>query len=1613
MDRTRRQRLPRYASKKARARIRPSRRARFEALEPRLPLAAILVTSVGDSIAVDGVVTLREAITAANTNAPVGDAPAGDPGNDTISFDIAGSGPHVIAPASPLPAIVDTLSIDGTTEPDYAGTPVIELNGALAGNADGLALRAGSSGSSVEGLSITGFALQGVVATDSGGHTIRGNLLGLKPNGTTPEANRNGVLLIGSHDNVIEGNTATGNVFNGVVIIDGSTGNEVSNNILGLDAAGSASVFPNHRNNGLIVIDSFGTSVSDNTISGNGFSGINVIRSDDSTIDGNKIGTDVNGTLDRGNGSNGIILNVAASSVISNNLLSGNDFAGVNLFRSSNAQIFGNLIGTDVSGTSMIPNQVNGIAVQSNSIDTHIEDNLISGNGFAGVNLFQSSNTQIRGNLIGTDVNGAFAIGNGRGIAVQQSSQGTVIGGDTPSARNVISGNSSYGIGLFNDSTDTLIEGNYIGTDVTGELDLGNGGDGVSIFAAGNVVRGNVISGNSSEGVLVSGDANQIEGNFIGTNQGGTAILGGRVGNNNFEGIELDFGSGNIVIGNVLSGNTNVGIEVNASNTVVRDNVIGLDVTGTNDLGNWNDGVLILNAEQTSLESNLISSNLSGVNVRASHDTTLKDNRIGTDIEGRIDLGNRMNGVIVQSSSGNTVVDDNLISGNDFAGINIFQSRDTQIRGNLIGTDVNGAFAIGNGKGIAVQQDPEGTVIGGDSASARNLISGNSDYGIGLFNGSTNTLVEGNYIGTDITGELDLGNAGNGVDVFASGNVVRGNVISGNSGDGVFVGGDENRIENNFIGTNKDGTAIIGVLPEHNNRNGIWIDSNVSGTVVTANVVSGNSSHGIRDYGGLQTIVRDNIIGLDVTGTVDLGNHSWGVNVWASAQLTTLVDNLISGNSAGGIYLEGIRIPPSPKVIEGNYVGTDITGELNLGNGGPGIKVQQDGNTISNNVVSGNDFAEVFIDTGIQNKIENNFIGTNKDGTAALGGQFDNNSAGIFMVGGRIDFRTRLRVPDENIITGNVVSGNGSTGIYGERGILNVVRDNIVGLDATGLAGIGNGGDGISLTTDFGGNTVEANLVSFNGGDGINNSGGTVEANLVSSNGGDGINSFGSTVEANWVSSNGGDGIVSVSGTVEANLVSSNGGDGINSRGGKVEANLVSSNGGDGIYISGGGKVEANSIWSNGSNGIQVLGYVEVLSNRIGINQSGEAAGNAGNGILVTGGNLVPGGGFIGDPESPNEIFFNGGAGVAVYSPPPTPFGQSYTHVSIRGNHIGKNGGLGIDIYSEGPTPLSRKPIPVLSKFENGASTRVVGAIDTGRPSAELVTIDFYGNKSIDPTFFGEGERYLGSFDLMTDGFGKASFDVTLPVPTDVGELITSTATYDTFNTNPFYQVDGTSEFSEITSELIAASLSEPTLLESGELFVVGTNDDDEILVKEKNGSVEVKIESDDFDAKHAFPAADVGRVFVFALAGDDEVNIHKTISLDAFVLGGDGDDQLSGGQGRNVLVGGNGDDEIIGNHTLDIIIGGWGEDEMNGKDGDDLLIGGSTNADESLAALDTLLSDWNDRDLPSIFSTLVVSDDEEEDELHGAAGADLFWDEIDDELSDVDSGEGDLVVVP
>ena len=103
--------------------------AQHEELETRRLLAAYTVINALDA----GAGSLRDAIVSANAN----------PGADFIQFNIPGVGPHTIILQTPLPNLTDTITIDGTTQPEYAGTPVVEISGSqLTVGANGIDIRA-------------------------------------------------------------------------------------------------------------------------------------------------------------------------------------------------------------------------------------------------------------------------------------------------------------------------------------------------------------------------------------------------------------------------------------------------------------------------------------------------------------------------------------------------------------------------------------------------------------------------------------------------------------------------------------------------------------------------------------------------------------------------------------------------------------------------------------------------------------------------------------------------------------------------------------------------------------------------------------------------------------------------------------------------------------------------------------------------------------------------------------------------------------------------------------------------------------------------------------------------------------------------------------------------------------------------------------------------------------------------------------------------------------------------------------------------------------------------------------------------------------------------------
>jgi hypothetical protein len=266
----------------------------------------------------------------------------------------------------------------------------------------------------------------------------------------------------------------------------------------------------------------------------------------------------------------------------------------------SSVTVAGNFIGTDPTGTIARPGPpganegvfINGTGTNSQIGGTAAADrNLISGNAGDGIQTLHGSGHHIEGNLIGTDATGLLPLGNlGQGVIINSGTN--VLGGASAGARNVIAANVQGGVTVQStNSIGSLVQANYIGSDVTGLVALGNGTSGVGLIVNGapNVTigtpgAGNLIVGNGDGGisVLVS-DGVVIQGNVIGTDA--TGLL--RLTNGayaTFGGIYLDgatnttiggpnAGEGNIVAFNLGNGITVFGFGTDTGNTI-RGNAI-------------------------------------------------------------------------------------------------------------------------------------------------------------------------------------------------------------------------------------------------------------------------------------------------------------------------------------------------------------------------------------------------------------------------------------------------------------------------------------------------------------------------------------------------------------------------------------------------------------------------------------------------------------------------------------------------------------------------------------------------------------------------------------------------------------------------------------------------------------------------------------------------------------------------------------------------------------------------------------------------------------------------------------------------------------------------------
>ena len=500
-------------------------------LMPPPPVTTYIVTTTADNLDNNSPTpgSLRAAIRSANLN----------PGADTIDFSIPGAGPHTINVGAGLPTITDTVTIDGYTQPGASANT-------LAGGNDAV--------------------------------------LKIEIKGDAPSQGTG--FVIAANDCVVQGLVIHG--FNHAVLIDGAR-----------TVAGASE---------------------------------NVVR-------GNFIGTNIAGTA------------------VSADFFNGTGNLGGGVFIDSGGFKPDNTLGTANN------NLVGGTAPAAR--------NVIAGNGSFGVRISQNigaaTANRVQGNFIGTNAAGTAALGNGSGIFL--ASDGNIIGGTAAGARNVISGNNynsltSNGISVCCGAENNLVQGNYIGTDVTGAVAVPNAVHGVDINGAStnnNTVGGdrtaarNIISGNLVVGVAIGNTSgNKVQGNYLGTDVTGTAALG-----NGFNGVYVAGASGAIVggavagEGNVISANLRGGVDIASSNTVVQGNFIGTRADGISPLGNAQFGVRVSGA------GNLIGGRTSGASNRIAftrYDYPYSDNAIG---------------VIVYGSNTNTPVVGNSIHSNEGIGIDL------------------------------------------------------------------------------------------------------------------------------------------------------------------------------------------------------------------------------------------------------------------------------------------------------------------------------------------------------------------------------------------------------------------------------------------------------------------------------------------------------------------------------------------------------------------------------------------------------------------------------------------------------------------------------------------------------------------------------------------------------------------------------------------------------------------------------------------------------------------------------------------------------------------------------------------------------------------------------
>ena len=1036
-------------------------------------------------------------------------------------------------------------------EPDDTGFAFIGLQ-VLGGN------------STVSNIGIGGFKSFGGIGlildssdfTSRGTDTVQGCYLGFGEDmGLVPDPNNEGLLIgSGAPNNLIGGtmaaqfNVIANNFSYGMEIQSRSTHNRVIGNFIGTDEVDDAGL---GNSDGLVVESDLntigGTTAGErNLISGNMGAGINLMGATRNIIEGNYIGTKASGIEALGNGGVGIAVsgnttgttdcsdNPPVGNTIggtfgaaSENLISGNMLGGILLSVSDCDAIRGNVIGLNAAGSSAIPNGTGsqfGISISAGSYNTiggaaAGDRNVISGNMGDGVQLSGTGNLVLN-DYIGTDFTGMDVRPNmGSGVVVSNGNLNR-IGAQISNPRtptNLISGNMQSGIQILAQAMQTMVQGNFIGTNFDGTQPLGN----ASALSTGLLLNAGIsVSGGASQNCIGGTYVAEINMKPVNACLGGS-YLGGTEISEYRNVISANQGPAGDLMNDTAPGISITGFDTDpfatTSNNLVAGNFIGTDWTGTLTsyqpdpltppvpLGNGR-GIYIWGRATNNMigdptprgatltygKRNIIAGSIySGVAIsdRGTSNNALYDNYIGTRIGGTL-LGR--------------LQDDNGVRYGNGEGVDIF----------------NGA--TGNHIGGYIRPDQTNTIIPPDTSlnsadiyGHGNLIAGNLREGVRIYDSNTSqNMVQGNHIGDFIDPQDNIDKPlvmlvngrfiGQTIGValagFSNGNMIGGTVMDTVNGqDYIIPGGDI------ISGNTLYGVAFHDSRTYGNRVEGDMIGPDLTGKrAVMYRDVPNDTDYVVQPYGAAFYNGAGNAV-------FKLGNTLGGT--------TSLSRNIITGNVNDGVIIFGTPNPlddealPQYNVVLGNYIGTNIDGidylkdpyrlpvMVNVGNGGNGINVYFNAhdNTIGgtapalHNLITGNPLDGILIDSEAYNTvIEGNWIGIDARGLRFLGGP-GNGQNGIEINLGHNDplpphdnviGRTEMMDDGTAFGVGNVISANTLDGILIAGGSTNnTIQYNKIGTDITGDLRFGR--------TDLGnGTTPDANGAYYNGihilGDGTN-----------------------------------------------------------------------------------------------------------------------------------------------------------------------------------------------------------------------------------------------------------------------------------------------------------------------------------------------------------------------------------------------------------------------------------------------------------------------------------------------------------------------------------------------